>query len=166
IEPYRKALTTHGLAVQPEKQTRIWYTIASSLWRYFRGDPAVLFSEHGSDVRRVKEYIVSSKREFPYLSGPKLLNYWLYTYDYFVRPDITNRNYISVVPDVHVKRASVRLGLVSADDEDNTEKVAETWAEFLAGTPYSPCDLHAPLWRWSRAGFPDQSQLEARLSRL
>jgi len=163
VDAYRLALTKYGLAAQSEKQTRIWYTLSTTLFERFGGDPDRLLATFDYDVARIKEYIISNKPAFPYLSGPKLLNYWLYIYSFFDCGKLVNRREISVIPDVHVKRASVALGLVDEKKSQDAEAVADAWDELLQGTCFAPSDIHAPLWRWSRAGLPSSVQIEQRL---
>ena len=115
----------------------------------------MLLGQLGHDVVRIKAFVVENKRQFPYLSGPKLLNYWLYMLTVFTDVRLHSRHEISIIPDVHVRRASYRLGIVDADISEDPDKVAAAWKHLLDGSDIAPCDLHAPLWRWSRAGFPD-----------
>ena len=154
-DAYRKALTRYGLAIQPEKQTSIWFTISTSFQRDFDGDPRNLFAECRYNVRRIKDLVEARKRSFPYLSGPKLLNYWLYMITCFTSVPLDERDAISIVPDVHVTRATVRLGLATPDELRNARDVEAVWNRVLKGTGFAACDFHAPLWRWGRAGFPE-----------
>lgn len=153
LEAYRSALTRHGLAVQPNKHTAIWWQLSETLRSRFDSDPRVFIKSAGADVSTIRETMLDSKREFPYLSGPKLSNYWLYLLDYFTDTQFVDRAAITIVPDSHVIGASVRIGLVDSHHA-NAIAVAEAWRIALKGSRIAPCDLHAPLWRWSRAGFP------------
>lgn len=154
---YRDALTRHGLALQPTKHTGIWFQIAETLRRDYNGDPRVLIGSSRRDVEIIRQTLLRRKRDFPYLSGPKLSNYWLYLLDFFTDVSFTDRSDISVVADSHVIGASIRLGLVE-DGKADAVTVGEAWKSALEGSQIAPCDLHAPLWRWSRAGFPDVDQ--------
>jgi hypothetical protein len=155
VTAYRRALTRYSLAIQPEKQTAIWYTIATSLNSNYGADPRNLFSECDYRVTRIKDLIVGRRRDFPYLSGPKLLNYWLYMISCFTTASFKEREAISIVPDLHVTRATIRLGLAAADELRGPKDVERVWRAVLSGTGLAACDLHAPLWRWSRAGLPE-----------
>ena len=148
---YKRALVRHGLAVQPEKQTRIWFTLSRTLRRDYEGDPRLVVKEHGSSARQILDALATDKPAWPYLSGPKLSNYWLYMLTCFTDVTLTDREEISVVPDVHVRRATQHLGIV--DHVPEADEAADIWYWLLAGTELAPCDVHAPLWRWGRSGF-------------
>jgi hypothetical protein len=163
LSAFRGALTRHKLALQPEKHTSIWYRISKTLDEDFGGDPLNLFARFDFDVALIKAFVIDNKGSFPYIGGPKLLNYWLYMLSYFTPIPFRNRNAISVIPDLHVRRASVELGLVSSSEGDCAHTVAEAWERLLHGTGFAPCDLHAPLWRWSRAGTPRPDCLHEHL---
>lgn len=162
-EEYRQALAKHGLAIQRDKQTGIWYRLAQTLHESFEDDPDNLFSYCGYNVENIKGFVVGHKKDFPYISGPKLLNYWLYMITCFTDVKFVRREAISIVPDVHVRRATGVLGLVREEDLGDPVRVASVWHEVLGGSDFVPIDLHAPLWRWSRAGFPDIQELRLRL---
>lgn len=153
-EAYFEALSKHSLATFREKHTDIWFTISTTLATSFDADPRVLLSRAGYDVPAIKEMVRGRRRDFPYLSGPKLLNYWLYMLVSFTDAPLVNRSAISIIPDVHVMAASARLGVVPEATEDR-ELVANAWDQLLAGSDLAPIDLHGPLWRWARLGYPE-----------
>ncbi len=151
---YLSALAKYSLASFREKHTDIWYRIAMTLANEFDSDPRVLLAHCDYDVITIRELLLTRKRQFPYLSGPKLANYWLYMLACFTDAPLKNKAAITIIPDVHVVRASVRLGIVPTDTTDRNA-VSSAWFHLLAGTRIAPVDLHGPLWRWSRLGFPD-----------
>lgn len=154
LDVVREGLVRHGLAVQSDRQSRIWFVLLETLRRDFQGDPRRLFAKCDYDIAKVKTYVTSHKRDFPYLSGPKLLNYWLYMTSLYTAAEFVNRDQISIIPDLHVIRATVQLDLIKPQPLPTAVEVERVWSEALAGTGLAPCDYHAPLWRWSRAGFP------------
>jgi hypothetical protein len=156
-DAYARALARHSLAAFREKHTDIWLTVATTLHETFGNDPRALLAECGYDVVQVRGLVTASRRKFPYLSGPKLLNYWLYMLDSFTDVQFANRGEITIIPDVHVMAASVRLGLVP-ESVTSREEVARAWSSLLSGTDLAPIDLHGPLWRWGRLGFPALSE--------
>ena len=91
------------------------------------------------------------KKLFPYLSGAKMANYWLYILSHYTDLKLKNREAISIIPDTHVLQCSVVLGL--AEKSHTPLVVAEVWKELLAGSSLAPMDMHAVLWNWSRNNF-------------
>jgi len=148
-EDLRAALLKYGVALQPNKHIEIWRTIAATFAQKNIKD---FFKEFDFDVAKIKEYILSHKKDFPYLSGPKILNYWLYVMGSYTDMQLRGREHITIAPDTHVIQASVRLGLI-ATASNTREQVAKAWSDLLTGTEILPIDVHTPLWLWSRGGF-------------
>ena len=92
------------------------------------------------------------KKEFPYLSGPKLSNYSLFILLHYSDLKLTNTQKISIIPDTHIMQATVQLGMIDAK-KLTPEAVALVWNELLDETEYSPIDFHSMLWNWSRNDF-------------
>lgn len=148
-------LGKHRLGLQPNKHTEIWMKLSHTLNKFYNNDPRLILKESEFDVRNVLELLqVKQKKEFPYISGTKMANYWLYILSRYTDAEFKNRDSISVIPDTHVIQCSVHLDIVNI--KANSEKVAEVWRELLNGTGIAPVDMHPILWNWSRAGFkPD-----------
>jgi hypothetical protein len=159
-DAYLAAMAKHSLASFREKHTDIWYRIALTLAADYRNDPRVLLEACDYDVVSIRETLLRRRKDFPYLSGPKLANYWLYMLTCFTDAPLRRRDAITIIPDVHVIRASVRLGVVSEAVNDRSV-VADAWSAVLRGTRIAPIDLHGPLWRWSRMGFPSITPQES-----
>jgi len=103
-----------------------------------------------------KEYIQAHKKEFPYLGGNKICNYWLYVLEQYTDIKFVDRENITVAPDTHVVQASTRLGVISPEEAESAnvqELLAERWTELLKGTELVPIDVHTPMWLWSRGKF-------------
>lgn len=148
----QKSLAKHRLAVQTNKHPEIWTKISDTLHKYFGGDPQNVLFAGGMDVRKILQIVqCDRKADFPYLSGAKMANYWLYILNQFTDAKLKNMNKISIIPDTHVIQSSVRLGLVKKDAEQG--KVALAWTELLEGSEINPVDMHPVLWNWSRSGF-------------
>jgi len=98
------------------------------------------------------------KSDFPYLSGPKIFNYWLYVVESYTDICWNSRELMTIAPDTHILKATVKLGLCSEEvlkgGTDDRKIVANAWERALKGTGIVPIDVHTPLWLWSRAGFP------------
>lgn len=152
----RATLVQYKVGLQPNKHTQIWQKIARSLDD--AGGALAFIDQHDRTIASLKETMQNTrKKDFPYLSGPKILNYWLYVMESYCAVKWRDRDEISVAPDTHILQASVRLGLVPATVLDGTntsrEQVAQAWKDLLKGSPLSPIDVHTPLWLWSRSNF-------------
>lgn len=150
-ETFRTHLTKHKLSLQPNKHAHIWFTISKTLHEQFEGDPRKLLAHTEYDILKTIQLLLDNKKSFPYLSGPKLSNYWLYILDYFTDVAFTNKHELSIIPDTHIIQSSIRLGLVH--ETATPEEVAAAWKSLLAGTEFSPSDMHSMLWHWSRNNF-------------
>lgn len=157
LETLQDALTKHKLAIQPNRHTEIWQRISKTIGSLFDGSVRNLFVQCDWCVPDILHSIQGPhKQGFPYLSGPKISNYWLYVMDRYTDANLTGREYLSVAPDTHVVQASIRLGLVEPEKQDSPRIqsiVSEAWVNILKGTGILPIDIHTPLWLWSRSGF-------------
>lgn len=155
----REKLMKYKVAIQPNKHIEIWRTLCRTFEERFSGDVRELFRYNDYSVKRIKEFILKNKKEFPYLSGPKILNYWLYVMLQYTDTTFMDRENITVAPDTHVIQASVKLGLLSEEEAnrvDAREYVSELWNSVFENTRHCPIDIHTPLWLWSRNGFSVQ----------
>ena len=123
----------------------------------FGGDIRKLFETNDYDVEKIRNYIQKeNKSKFPYLSGNKICNYWLYVLYQYTDIKFKNIDKLTVAPDTHVVKASHKLGIIN-DEELNSSNVQliviERWDKLLDGTKYHPIDIHTPMWLWSRNGF-------------
>jgi len=77
IEQIRADLLKYKLALQPNKHILIWTTIAKTFHEYYDDDPRQVIAEANSDAGQLIQLLqLTHKKRFPYLSGPKLSNYW------------------------------------------------------------------------------------------
>lgn len=149
----RAALLKHKLALQPNKHVDIWSRIANTFHTHFNDDPRELFKKGEFDAVKVLNTMQTEmKKDFPYLSGPKLSNYSLFILLHYSDLKLTNTKSISIIPDTHIMKSSVQLGLVG-DKSMNPLTVSKVWEELLSDTQYSPIDFHSMLWNWSRNDF-------------
>ncbi len=155
----QKALVKYRVALQKDKQTEIWLALCQTFVELFNGDIRKLFKNNLYDVDQIREYMqVLNKKRFPYLSGTKLCNYWLYVIWQYTDMEYINLNHLTVAPDTHVCKATFKLGLINEVElnSTNVQKLVITrWNDALKGTKYCPIDIHTPLWLWSRGGFID-----------
>ncbi len=152
----REKLTKYKVALQPNKQPVIWHKLCETLCRDFDGSIKTFFQKFDYNIFQIKEYIMSHKKDFPYLSGDKILNYWLYVMTEYTSGIFSHRESITIAPDTHVLQASIKLGIIQEKDltrSDIRVYTSEKWSALLAGTDLVPIDMHTPLWLWSRNGF-------------
>ena len=148
----QRDLTKHNLALQRNKHTEIWLTISTTLHEHFKDDPREVVRAGAMDAEKIIAFIQQDhKKWFPYLSGPKMTNYWLYILTRYTDVPLTNRQAISIIPDTHVLQCSIKLGLTG--ETAGPTAVAEAWKNLLQGTSINPIDMHPILWNWSRNNF-------------
>ncbi len=154
-EEVRIALMKYKLALQPNKHINTWRTIAKTIkskWGSFTD----MFSQTNGDFLNLKKLVINdNKKGFPYLSGPKIFNYWSFIISTYGGITLTNRTHIDVAPDTHVIQCSIILGLITEDEALRLTKdaISEIWRIALDGSGIDPIDMHSPLWFWSRNGF-------------
>lgn len=152
IEQIRVDLVKHKLALQPNKHTLIWTTIAQTFHDYYQDDPRALIKEAANDAGNLIRLLQTTHRKrFPYLSGPKLSNYWPFILSHYTDVSFKNPQEISIIPDTHVIQSSIRLGLVDAGA--SPLQVESAWKAILAGSGINPSRMHPALWNWSRNNF-------------
>lgn len=155
IDTLKDKLTKYKVALQMNKQPIIWKTLATTFCKSFGGSVKTFFNTLDNDIIKIKDYITSHKKDFPYLSGSKILNYWLYVMTSYTSP-LKNRQAITIAPDTHILQCSVKLGVITESEltRSNIRDItSERWENILSGTELCPIDLHTPFWFWSRKGF-------------
>jgi hypothetical protein len=177
----KEKLLKYKLALQPNKHTHTWQTISQTIYNNWgsienlfastdantchpegtEGSPyhqKVLIDAYSADFLQLKQLIQHKyKRDFPYLSGPKIFNYWSFIISTYGKVNMKNREYISIAPDTHIIQASFKLGVITQVEADklSRDEIAERWRILLAGSGINPIDMHAPLWFWSHNAFND-----------
>ncbi len=159
FEEVQQALTKYKVALQKQKQTEIWLSLCNTFVELFDGDIRRLFDTLDNDVDKIRNFIQKdNKKKFPYLSGTKICNYWMYVIYQYTDRKYKNIQDLTVAPDTHVCKATHKLGLIT-DDELNSSNVQQIvidiWQELFKNTKYKPIDIHTPLWLWSRNGFKE-----------
>ena len=156
MELLRDYLVEYKVALQPNKQPLIWKKLCETIENKFDGDIRSLFIENDYSVKNIKEYIHKNKKDFPYLGGNKICNYWLYVLEQYTDIEFIDRENITVAPDTHVIQASKKLGVISEEESqlsNNQIVLAEKWENILRDTDLKPIDVHTPMWLWSRGKF-------------
>jgi hypothetical protein len=152
LEQVRADLGKHRLAIQPNKHTHIWTTIAQTLHDYYDNDPRNILGEANYDAAQLIRLLqVEHRSRFPYLSGPKLSNYWPYILSHYTDATFANAQEISIIPDTHVLQSSAVLGV--APSGATPLEVEAAWKVLLKGSGISPVQVHPVLWNWSRNNF-------------
>lgn len=158
-EELRFLLLKHKVALQPNKHVATWLALCKTLQRDFEGDVRNLFTTCKWDIPTILHYMQKEhKKDFPYLCGPKICNYWLYVISTYTDAKLTGKEYLSIAPDTHVIQASKKLGLIDEKhlESHNLQHIINlAWSEHLAGSDLTLIDLHTPLWLWSRGGLQD-----------
>jgi len=154
-EEVRKALMKYKVALQPNKHVNTWRTIAKTISEDW-GSIEKLVLAADSDFVQLKQLIqVDYKKGFPYLSGPKIFNYWSFILSTYGGVHLKNRDQIDIAPDTHITQGSVRISVITPEEAErlSKEQISARWRALLAGSGIDPIDMHPPLWFWSRNGF-------------
>jgi hypothetical protein len=151
----RKRLLKHKLALQPNKHTDTWKRISETVlgeWGSFEK----LIIASNNDFLELREMIQKThKKDFPYLSGPKIFNYWSSILDRYAGVKLKNTEHIEIAVDTHILKCSVKLGVITPKEAEKLGRIAisEKWRKALGGSGISPAKMHFVLWFWSRNGF-------------
>lgn len=158
VEQLKQKLIKYKVALQPNKHIQTWLKIAETVFKNW-GSFSQLLQACDYDFLQLRATIQNQyKKGFPYISGPKIFNYWSFILSTYAQVPLKNKQYIDIAPDTHVIQCSVKLGVLSPLEAEtwSREKIAEKWRILLNGTEINPVDLHSPLWFWSRSGFAYQ----------
>jgi len=154
-EELRKRLLKYKLALQPNKHIATWKTIAKTIaeeWGSFSNFVKTI----DNDFLILRNFVqIKHKKQFPYISGPKIFNYWSFILGEYGGVLLKNREYIEIAPDTHITQCSVLLGVITQDEAEKLPKneISERWRKLLEGSSIVPIEMHPPLWFWSRNGF-------------
>jgi len=154
-EQLRAYLLRYKLALQPNKHIATWQKISSTIfynWKSING----LLKYADYDYLKLRDIVQKQyKKDLPYISGPKIFNYWCFILQEYGKIELHNAEYIEIAPDTHVTQCSVKLGVISQEESENLskEKISEKWRIVLKDSGINPIDMHPPLWFWSRNGF-------------
>lgn len=99
-----------------------------------------------------KEY----KKNFPYLSGNKILPLWIRMLHDVISIDMENMNRIPIPIDVHIARATLTTGGMTGSYSGTVSslknKIQKVWKEACAGKKYYPLQFDEALWTLSKHG--------------
>lgn len=151
----RTYLLRYKIALQPNKHIATWQKIAKTVYENW-GTLGNMLREADYDFLKLREIVQNKfKKGFPYLSGPKIFNYWCFILQQYGKIKLKNPEFIEIAPDTHITQCSVALGVITKEEAEllPKEKISERWRELLLGTGINPINMHPPLWFWSRNDF-------------
>ncbi|MCX6789435.1 MAG: hypothetical protein NTZ42_02390 [Candidatus Gribaldobacteria bacterium] len=135
----RERLTKYRLALQPNRHIEIWQKIAKTIFQKWQTLENLLRAAD-YDFLQLRDIIQKEYRQgFPYLSGPKIFNYWSFIISTYGQSPLTNRDFIEIAPDTHIIKCSVLLGVITEDEAQKLSKsqISQRWRELLDGyCPY------------------------------
>lgn len=151
----REKLQKYKLALQPNKHIATWMKIATTISNEC-GSFEDLLEITTSDFLSLKNLVqIEHKKGFPYLSGPKIFNYWSFILGEYCDVSFTNKQHIGIAPDTHITKCSVKLGVITEAEASllSRDDISERWRLQLEGSDITPIEMHSPLWFWSKNGF-------------
>ncbi len=154
-EELREKLLKHKVALQSNKHIKTWQTISKTIsenWKTISN----LFESADNDFLKLKQALqIDYKKGFPYLSGPKIFNYWSFVISTYGEIPLQNRDSIDIAPDTHITKCSIKLGVINEEESETLSKdeISLRWKKLLEGSGIDPIDMHSPLWFWSHNGF-------------
>jgi hypothetical protein len=152
----REKLLKYRLALQPNKHIQTWKTIAGTIYSKW-GSLDNFIEAIDKDFLVLKDIVQTKhKKGFPYLSGPKIFNYWSFILGEYGKIKLKNREYIDIAPDTHITQCSVLLGVITQVEAATLSKdeISNRWRNLLKDSNIAPIEMHPPLWFWwSRNGF-------------
>jgi hypothetical protein len=152
-ENLQEKLIKYKLALQPNKHINTWQTICRTINEEWGSLENLV---HSNDFLEIKDIIQNKfKKGFPYISGPKIFNYWCLIIQQYGGLKLINSEFIEIAPDTHITKCSVKLGVINTQEAVNLtkEQISERWRLVLKDSGINPIDMHSPLWFWSRNGF-------------
>ena len=151
----RKYLLRYKLALQPNKHIATWKRISQTIAENW-GTIGKLIESSDYDFLKLRDIIQKQfKSEFPYLSGPKIFNYWSFIIQEYGKTKLLNSELIDIAPDTHITKCSVILGVISEKEAQtiSKEEISNKWREILKRSGINPIQMHPPLWFWSKNNF-------------
>jgi hypothetical protein len=125
----------------------------------FEGDPRKLLELYNYNALLIYNQMRTKyRKDFPYLSGNKILPLWIRMLKDETNLELTNLEKIKIPIDIHTARASITTGCLVGNFDGNFEDLAtqsqDAWEESCKcmGLKYYPLQLDGPLWNLSRLG--------------
>ena len=170
-------LTKYGLSKKPNRDCNIWYTIAVTFHKKWRGDPKIFLAACGWDAVTVLKRLHTGthleqgkeRLDYPYLRGSKIGPLWLRMLHDNAGLQIQHLDKVPIPVDVHIARASLATGIVmgrySGGHGEIYESIRQAWAAAVIGLkagerPMRALDLDEALWHLSKYGCSKGRNLE------
>jgi hypothetical protein len=131
--------------------------VSTGIAKFGDGEMKKILKNCNYDIEKIRNFIQDNRKDFPYLAGNKICNYWLFVLLQYTSFPLINRQALTIAPDRHVLNASVQLGLLAQEDMTKPfvqQQCANAWMRLLGNSELLPIDMHTPLWLWSRLKFP------------
>ncbi|NMB91990.1 hypothetical protein GYA37_04110 [candidate division WWE3 bacterium] len=154
-EELQKKLLKYKVALQPNKHIQTWKTLSLTIGNKWE-TLTKMFESVDFDFLKLKKLIQKDlKRDFPYLSGPKIFNYWSFIMIEYGKVPLRNTEYIDIAPDTHITKCSVILNVITQKEAEvlTKEEISKRWRDVLDNSGILPIQMHPPLWFWSRNNF-------------
>lgn len=151
----REYLLKYKIALQPNKHISTWHRISKTISENW-GSISKLLEFVDYDFLKLRNIIQKQfKKDFPYLSGPKIFNYWSFIIQKYGNIKLKSSEFIEIAPDTHIIKCSVILGVINEDESASLsrEEISKRWRNILGGSGINPIDMHPPLWFGSRNNF-------------
>jgi len=152
-EELRKKLLKYKIALQPNKHIQTWLTISKTIYKNW-WTITNLFEYCDYDFLKLKNIFCKEyKKWFPYISWPKIFNYWCSILPKYTWINLKNSDYIEIAADTHIIQSSIKLWVIEEKEIISKNEIHKRWREILKSSWITPAEMHSPLWFWSRNNF-------------
>ena len=169
LEELVKGLQVHKLSKKYNLDAKYWQTISRSIKDIFDGDmKGFLVDGCGLDASIIYNTMKGYRKEFPCLTGDKILPLWIRMLKDSCKLNIKNIESIPLAVDVHVARATFYTGCLKGEgfqsEIKNTAKLIDSlWSEAAIENGFSKFDLDEPLWNLSKYGCNKRRDMACKM---
>ncbi|MBI2130893.1 N-glycosylase/DNA lyase [Candidatus Woesearchaeota archaeon] len=155
-----ETLKKHKVSKKYERDAKIWQTIAKSIRELFDGNMKKFLEEDSkNEAGHIYSFMKSFyKKEFPNLTGDKILPLWIRMMKDVCGVEFKNINKIPIPVDVHIARATIFSGCLGGNNVKTSipkimPDIDRIWTEVAERTDdFNKFDLDEPLWTLSKYG--------------
>ena len=162
IKEIVKDMGKYGLAQRINKDASIWKIVGTTFYTQWDSDPRKFLGSCKWHAPNVLRRMSKEKKDFPYLSGPKIGPLWLRMLrDNVGIKNLCHMDKIPIPVDVHVARATLATGIVRGSYNGSLQElfsyIRRAWWDSVEGIyisdhPMIAIDVDEPLWHLSRYG--------------